>query len=142
MKQFKMSHSPATPDKSTVDAAIVPSKVPVPSLDKLTSTSKVKQASFHEPSPASTYGDTAAGDSFPATPQEAGEHGESYSCNSHFTLLPTMFQFFYPVLVVPTLYVVFVMSMLSSTTYESLLFNAYNPVLGHLHGPPILLFAN
>lgn len=31
---------------------------------------------MHEPSPASTYGETAAGDSIPATPQADGGHGK------------------------------------------------------------------
>lgn len=31
---------------------------------------------MHEPSPASTYGETAAGDSIPATPQADGDHGK------------------------------------------------------------------
>ena len=72
-----MSYSPATPDKSTKAFSKEASKVAVPSIDKLTSSAKGKEASLHEPSPASTYGDTAAGDSVPATPLEAGDHGES-----------------------------------------------------------------
>ncbi|MCJ1298177.1 hypothetical protein MMC08_000966 [Hypocenomyce scalaris] len=69
-----MSYSPATPDKSTKAFSKEASKVAVPSIDKLTSSAKGKEASLHEPSPASTYGDTAAGDSVPATPIEAGDH--------------------------------------------------------------------
>lgn len=38
-------------------------------------TSKAKQASLYEPSPASTYGDSAAGNSTPATPGEGGGQG-------------------------------------------------------------------
>ena len=64
-----MSYSPATPDKSFKDSSVYSTKIAVPALEKL-STSKVKQSSHHEPSPASTYGDTAAGDSVPATPQQ------------------------------------------------------------------------
>lgn len=52
------------------------SKAPLPSTDKLTSTSKVKQASLNEPSPASTYGDTTAGGNSPATPLDIGSHGK------------------------------------------------------------------
>lgn len=52
------------------------SKAPLPSTDKLTSTSKVKQASLNEPSPASTYGDTIAGGNSPATPLDVGSHGK------------------------------------------------------------------
>lgn len=52
------------------------SKAPLPSTDKLTSTSKVKQTSLNEPSPASTYGETIAGGSSPATPLDVGSHGK------------------------------------------------------------------
>ena len=68
-----MPHSPATPHKlgnRAVEASPNPS---VSLTEKLTS--KVKQASsLHEPSPASTYGDTA-GSSNPATPQDNPSHG-------------------------------------------------------------------
>lgn len=64
-----MSYSPATPDKSFKDTSKYPTKIVIPNLEKQ-STSKVKQASLNEPSPASTYGGTAAGDSVPVTPQE------------------------------------------------------------------------
>ncbi|KAL9118568.1 MAG: hypothetical protein Q9187_004887 [Circinaria calcarea] len=67
-----MSYSPATPDKSFKDASKYPAKIVIPNLDKQ-STSKVKQASLNEPSPASTYGGTAAGDSVPVTPQEVND---------------------------------------------------------------------
>ena len=53
--------------------------VAVPSLEKLTYAAKVMQESLNEPSPASTYGDTAVGDSVPATPQESGDHGKLFS---------------------------------------------------------------
>ena len=33
------------------------------------------RSSLHEPSPASTYGETIAGDSIPATPQDVIGHG-------------------------------------------------------------------
>ena len=64
-----MSYSPATPDKSFKDASKYPTKIVIPNLEKQ-STTKVKQASLNEPSPASTYGGTAIGDSVPVTPQE------------------------------------------------------------------------
>lgn len=49
----------------------------MPSTEKATAAAKVKQAPLNEPSPASTYGDTA-GSSTPATPVEAGgQHGKS-----------------------------------------------------------------
>lgn len=71
-----MSHSPATPDKAGMHANGSGSKAPLPSTDKPTSTSKVKQTSLNEPSPASTYGDTVAGGSSPATPLDVGSHGK------------------------------------------------------------------
>ena len=69
-----MSQSPATPDKS-IDGLSKYPKVAVPSLEKLASSSRVRNESIHEPSPASTYGDTAAGDSVPATPLKTAEYG-------------------------------------------------------------------
>ena len=74
-QQRNMSHSPATPDKIGMHASGSESRTPLPSTDKLTSTSKIKQASLHEPSPASTYGDTIVGGSSPATPLDVGSHG-------------------------------------------------------------------
>ncbi len=71
---MSMSQSPATPDKS-IDGLSSYSEGPVPSVEKLTSTSRVRNESIHEPSPASTYGDTAAGDSVPATPLKTPEYG-------------------------------------------------------------------
>lgn len=71
-----MSHSPATPDKAGTHANGSEPKAPLPSTNKLTSTSKVKQTSLNEPSPASTYGDTITGDSSPATPLDVGSHGK------------------------------------------------------------------
>lgn len=71
-----MSQSPATPDKAGMHANDSESKALLPSTDKLTSTSKVKQTSLNEPSPASTYGDTIAGGSSPATPLDVGSHGK------------------------------------------------------------------
>lgn len=63
------------------------SKAPLASTEKLTSTSKVKQASLTEPSPASTYGDTIAGGSSPATPLDVGSHGK-YTCPFPARYLP------------------------------------------------------
>ena len=71
-----MSHSPATPDKAGVRGNGLESKASLPSTDKLTSISKVKQISLNEPSPASTYGETIAGGSSPATPLDVGSHGK------------------------------------------------------------------
>jgi len=66
-----MSQSPATPSKNGKHAVESSPKSAMRSTEKPTSTSKVHQASLHEPSPASTYGDTA-GSSVPATPQDNG----------------------------------------------------------------------
>ena len=77
-----MSHSPATPDKAGVLTNGSEPNAPLPSTDKLIDTSKVK-TSLNEPSPASTYGDTSAGDSSPATPLDVGSHGK---WKSSFTL--------------------------------------------------------
>lgn len=71
-----MSESPATPNKLTQEGAKRYAKTAVPSLEKLTSVSRAKPPSLYEPSPASTYGGTAAGDSVPATPVEALSHGK------------------------------------------------------------------
>lgn len=76
VQQDNMSHTPATPDKTGVCPNSSGSKVLLPSADKLTSTSKAKQTSLVEPSPASTYGDTIAGGSSPATPLHVGSHGK------------------------------------------------------------------
>ena len=71
---MSMSQPPATPDKS-IGGLSKYAKVAVPSLEKLVSASRVRNESIHEPSPASTYGDTAAGDSVPATPLKTSEYG-------------------------------------------------------------------
>lgn len=67
--------SPATPIKHAEGASKYSPKVAMPSLEKLFSSSSAKKASQHEPSPASTYGDTATGDSVPATPLTTLERG-------------------------------------------------------------------
>lgn len=72
-----MTRSPATPEKSNKNLSGEASKVAVPYPDKLTSSAKGKQRSPQEPSPASTYGDTAAGDSVPVTPLVVGACGKS-----------------------------------------------------------------
>ncbi|KAL8647627.1 MAG: hypothetical protein Q9210_005449 [Variospora velana] len=67
-----MSHSPATPSK------------PIGTFANLTASptetsnvaSRIMRPSLHEPSPASTYGETNAGDSIPATPQDLNDHGD------------------------------------------------------------------
>ncbi|KAL8661369.1 MAG: hypothetical protein Q9202_005671 [Teloschistes flavicans] len=68
-----MSHSPATPNKPTAEAG----NPFVSSMKEFTSALAKLQSSMHEPSPASTYGETAAGDSIPATPQADGDHERS-----------------------------------------------------------------
>lgn len=70
-----MSQSPATPNKHSEEASKQSSKVAVPSFEKIVSVTRAKHAPLYEPSPASTYGDTAAGDSVPATPLETHAHG-------------------------------------------------------------------
>ena len=70
-----MSKPPATPDKPGKQVVEPSPKSAQASTEKLTSTTKVKQVSRHEPSPASTYGDTTAGSSVPATPEDVGSLG-------------------------------------------------------------------
>ena len=74
-----MSQFPATPNKPAKDAAKRFPKTGEPSVEKLASASNVKQSSVCEPSPASTHGDTAAGDSVPATPLENHGYGKKDS---------------------------------------------------------------
>ncbi|KAL8697748.1 MAG: hypothetical protein Q9224_002160 [Gallowayella concinna] len=62
-----MSPSPATPNKLNADVG----NTSLPSTRVPTSASIV-HSSLHEPSPASTYGETNAADSIPATPQDVG----------------------------------------------------------------------
>lgn len=81
-----MSQFPATPNKPAEEAAKRFPKTAVPSLEKLASASRAKQASLYEPSPASTHGDTAAGDSVPATPIETHGHGKQDSLFSGYWL--------------------------------------------------------
>ncbi|MCJ1288114.1 hypothetical protein MMC26_007469 [Xylographa opegraphella] len=61
-----MSTSPATP--TVVSGSKYSAKVAVPLVEK-TVAPKVAQAAATEPSPASTYGTSAVGDSVPATPR-------------------------------------------------------------------------
>ncbi|KAI4264603.1 MAG: hypothetical protein L6R38_001641 [Xanthoria sp. 2 TBL-2021] len=61
-----MSQSPATPHKLNAEAA----SSALASTHEPSSTSGLMRSSLHEPSPASTYGETTAGDSVPATPQD------------------------------------------------------------------------
>ena len=49
----------------------------VPSLEKLTPTARLKHPKAHEPSPASTLGDSATEGSDPATPQDGRVRGQS-----------------------------------------------------------------
>ncbi|KAL9030002.1 MAG: hypothetical protein Q9196_001832 [Gyalolechia fulgens] len=75
-----MSQSPATPNKPSGGAG----KTAVSSTEKPALESWVMHTSLHEPSPASTYGETTAGDSIPATPQDADGHVPQL----HITALP------------------------------------------------------
>ncbi|KAL8818781.1 MAG: hypothetical protein Q9223_002660 [Gallowayella weberi] len=61
-----MLHSPATPNKLSAEVG----NTSLASTREPTSAS-IMCSSLHEPSPASTYGETNAGDSIPATPQDA-----------------------------------------------------------------------
>ncbi|KAL8708272.1 MAG: hypothetical protein Q9220_006849 [cf. Caloplaca sp. 1 TL-2023] len=67
-----MSPSPATPSKSTAEA----SNSAAPTIKQPLSDSRATKQSMNEPSPASTYGETAAGDSIPATPQDTPSYGD------------------------------------------------------------------
>ncbi|KAL8807369.1 MAG: hypothetical protein Q9182_000708 [Xanthomendoza sp. 2 TL-2023] len=64
-----MLPSPATPNKLSAEVG----KPSLASTREPTSAS-IMCSSLHEPSPASTYGETNAGDSIPATPQDAGNN--------------------------------------------------------------------
>ena len=67
-----MSLPPTTPNKSRAGANQPTESINGFAIDLL----EFKQNSLPEPSPASTYGETAAGDSVPATPQDRGGNGE------------------------------------------------------------------
>ena len=70
-----MPHSPATPDKAGMHGDGSEPKAPS-TTNKPTSNPEVKRSSLNEPSPTSTYGDTIAGGSSPATPLDVGSHGK------------------------------------------------------------------
>ena len=63
-----MSLQPATPIRPTESISDFMSKADILSMEKRTANLKLKQSPVHEPSPASTYGETHVGDSVPATP--------------------------------------------------------------------------
>lgn len=66
-----MARSPATPNKGNPAADELASKGAASSPNDMVSvTSMLQQTALHEPSPASTYGDTAGSSSVPATPQD------------------------------------------------------------------------
>lgn len=65
----KMSRSPATPEKLKVIRE-GDSGAQVGYSGTMSASKEKHQNLIIEPSPASTYGETAAGDSVPATPQE------------------------------------------------------------------------
>ncbi|KAL9014866.1 MAG: hypothetical protein Q9173_000503, partial [Seirophora scorigena] len=67
-----MSHSPATPSKPIGKFA----KLTASPTEKSNVASRIMRSSMHEPSPASTYGETNAGSSIPATPQDFNDHGD------------------------------------------------------------------
>ncbi|KAL8991495.1 MAG: hypothetical protein Q9177_000119 [Variospora cf. flavescens] len=67
-----MSHSPATPSKPIGTFA----NLTASPTEKSNVASRIMRPSLHEPSPASTYGETNAGDSIPATPQDMNDHGD------------------------------------------------------------------
>ena len=86
MKQIKMSRAPVTPEKST--KTNYSGKVAVPRILMHPPKDTVTSSSFHEPSPASTYGDTVAGDSTPVTPQDGihtGKYASFLSSHIHFS---------------------------------------------------------
>ena len=70
-----MSWSPATPDQSGMQEVKHPSHAVVPPLEK--HNALAHQVMLHEPSPASTYGNSVGGDSVPATPQAHELNGQS-----------------------------------------------------------------
>lgn len=70
-----MSYTPATPEKPVEYSAQGTDVAPSARQPKST-TKGNQQGSLHEPSPASTYGDTAAGDSVPATPLDVERTGK------------------------------------------------------------------
>ena len=63
-----MSHQPATPVRPGDGVSDFMSKAEVLSKEKRTANAILKHTPLHEPSPASTYGETLVGDSVPATP--------------------------------------------------------------------------
>ena len=65
--QIKMTTSPATP--TVASGSRYSAKVAVPLVEK-TIAPKVAQVAAAEPSPASTFGASAVGDSVPVTPEE------------------------------------------------------------------------
>jgi len=78
-----MSHFPATPSNAGKHVIEASPESAMPRIEKSTSTSKNAQGSLYEPSPASTYGDTA-GSSAPATPLTPEDLGNKkrtyYTC--------------------------------------------------------------
>ena len=72
---IKMPHSPLTPEEPPGNHAGGSSFHLAADRQGSGINGKLKR-SVLEPSPASTYGGTAAGDSVPVTPQEYGSHGE------------------------------------------------------------------
>ena len=82
--QVKMTTSPATP--TVAAGSRYSAKVAVPLVEK-TVASKVIQAAANEPSPASTYGASAMGDSVPVTPQAFNGKPSSTALHRHGSAL-------------------------------------------------------
>lgn len=75
-----MSHSPATPSKTSKHAIEPSPDSSMISVQKPTSASKMTQAPLNEPSPASTYGDTigSSAPDTPLTPEEISKKNGTY----------------------------------------------------------------
>lgn len=91
-----MSHFPATPSNAGKHAIEASPESAMPCSEKTTSTSKNTQASLYEPSPASTYGDTACSTApvTPLTPEELGSQKRTYLLYPSTLSTPTSFDAF------------------------------------------------
>ena len=81
-----MSASPLTPNKSGLKKESYSAHTYLGSNDRAPSSSKSKLAFLNEPSPASTYGETAES-SMPATPLNVDCRGKFCSLQSAFLFL-------------------------------------------------------
>lgn len=82
-----MARSPATPDQADTEASEHSFEAALPCVDNIDSASVIQQTSMHEPSPASTYGETAGSRSVPATPQDYRTTSEPQRLLSEFLIL-------------------------------------------------------